>query len=252
MVVAVLLGAGCGAQPADPPGEPPGAPAPPRPEVGQCYLMDREAVASFAVSANDLDAVPCTDPHDAETVAVLDYPPLQATMESSSAVSAAEYERQNTGGVSDSACERCSLDLTGPGSYLGGSVDDGLLIDILDAPPNDAEWAAGVFTVRCLLVGPDGWPLDSPVRGELPEARGPVTVPCSEEHLTEQVGPPPGVFDADAQCDLDVAEYLGAPPPAGYVAEVLVATSQGPYGANAENLCVLARADGATSTGSVQ
>ena len=45
---------------------------PPRPEVGQCYMVDADGDASFAVSANDLEPVACTEPHDAETYAVPD------------------------------------------------------------------------------------------------------------------------------------------------------------------------------------
>jgi len=110
--------------------------------------------------------------------------------------------------------------------------------------------------VRCLWVAPAGRHLDFSVagaldgvrsaefrtcftvRGELSKDEQPVTVPCSEPHLAEQVGTEFDPFD-DAYI-APVTEYLGGPLPPGYVAEKL------------DDYCVLVRADGSWSTGSVQ
>ena len=248
---------------AGPGGADPAAP----PVVGTCYDL------SSGQEYQPLDPpapVSCGDEHDSETAAVGDTG-LGPDDERPS-----EDELYEDDELSAAIGELCGLDDVV--AYLGGEGPEDPYAYYAVFLPDEDQWEAGARWLRCdvhygysdpetapgvmagALDGPDAAAYRVCLAGN---ARDHFIVPCSEPHGAEPAGYALADLDYDApypdeptrlglvgSCAEAVREYLGGPPPLGYVADVWVDTAED-WGSGGEPRCVVVPAGGGAVTGSV-
>lgn len=234
------------------------------PAIGTCHQVE--------VVYDPLDVPPvvdCAEPHTAETAAVLDTGlPLDAPYPTEEDLDYAEDSPFTD------VCSYSTAD-----EYVGAEPGDLTYVDYTVLLPTPEQWAAGARWVACDVVyggsGPEPAPgrmanaLDGPDASAYRSCLdgSPVAydeVPCSVEHWAEQLNSLPDVpegapFPVDRaarqpyadQCLPDAVDYLDGPLPSEYVLDVT--TDDEEYWADSPfPQCVIARADGGTSTSSVR
>ncbi|EFL09983.1 MULTISPECIES: septum formation family protein [Actinomycetes] len=219
-------------------------------KVGSCAKI---ATPEELYTASDIGpVVPCTEPHQTETVFVgrLDGP------------IAAEAERPVVEKLDTVIADRChSVDLRG---YLGARARDSFGVSLLTRVPTRAEWAAGERTFRCDAIpaaAPGAPPqLSVPLRGVLPTAasaavrvcwRGGEQLPCDRPHTAEEVNAwllaAPG--SPEQPCEPYVTEFLGGP--LSDFPELAVVAIPGIVNGQQTVKCAVGRRDGRQSTGTL-
>lgn len=160
-----------------------------RPETGACRVLDAEAVAA---SSDDTEPVECTEPHNAETFYVGEFPDAADLAHDDPALGARVYRTCNSRYV----------------KFVGATKSLALrtVVDWAWWRPSEEAWEEGARWFRCDVVGgneestelvdlpktakglllgipPDRWMLcaDGPVVAEAP------TVPCNQDHVWRAV-----------------------------------------------------------------
>jgi hypothetical protein len=193
--------------------------------VGSCHRAEDPAELAATLS-DTAPPVPCTAPHQTETIAVLDGTPIFSH----------QAVRPNPELLNAEVARVCN-DYTLVRDYLDADPSDNQWgISVLRKLPTPAEWAAGDRTVRCEAVpsprGPNPPLLTASLRGALrrtDSARfrhcrvGGLDVTCDLAHDAEATSPDatlgagswpgstPEQLLATSACTAIVGRYLGGP-----------------------------------------
>jgi hypothetical protein len=248
---------------AGPGGADPAAP----PVVGTCYdLADGQEYEPL----DPPSPVSCGEDHNAETATVGDTGLGPADERPS------EDDLYDDDDLSAAVWGLCGIDVVL--AYLGGEEPEDLYAYYAVFLPDADQWDAGARWLRCdvhygysdpetapgvmagALDGPDAAAYRVCLAGT---ARDHVMAPCSEPHGAEPAGYSLADLDVDApypdeptrlglvpSCAEAVQDYLGGPPPFGYVTDVWVDTAED-WGSSGEPRCVLVPAGGGSVTGTV-
>jgi hypothetical protein len=113
-------------------------------DVGSCHRLDQLEQTGAVVMADTSPAVPCTEPHQSETFAVL---PLTGAAAAPKERPSPEILQRELRGVCGAAVM---------GEWLGEQAPDAIRdISVQQWLPSVAEWRAGVREIRCdALIGP--------------------------------------------------------------------------------------------------
>jgi Septum formation len=199
--------------------------------IGSCHRLDQLEQTDPLYPSDTSPAVPCDEPHESETYAVVPIVGRAATYP----------QRPNPVWLEHTLAGACTW--TAMTTYIGARRIDALQdLSVLQVLPSEPEWQRGVRKIRCdVLIGPRGSAyiakISAPLHGILTRSAGDQyrvcraygqQVGCDQPHDGELINTWIKFSDAElrhdtvkqqttkilAACRTQAAAYLGAPPDA--------------------------------------